>query len=173
MIEKPCDACSGRGFVRRSKRVKVTIPAGIEHGKRVSIPGMGDDGANGGPAGDLYIYVHVRPHAHFERDGNDVYCVIPVSISQATLGTEITVDTMDEKKIKVKVPPSTQNGKILRLRSEGIPFLNSPHRRGDMYIRILVKIPQRLTGKARELLRQFAKIQGEETNPSPVPLSEL
>ncbi len=173
VIERPCGACSGKGFVRQAKRVKVTIPAGMENGKRVSIPGMGDDGLNGGPAGDLYIYVRVRPHAHFERNGNDIYCVIPISIAQAGLGADIMITTLDDKRVKVKIPAGTQNAKILRLRGEGVPFVNSPHRRGDMYIRIQVKIPARMSAKAKDLLKQFAGTQEEDSNPSPVPLSEL
>jgi molecular chaperone DnaJ len=145
----------------------------MDTGKRVTIPGMGDDGAAGGPPGDLYIYVQVQPHPHFQREQDDIYCVIPISITQAALGAEIMVTTIDDKKVKVKVPPGTQNGKVLRLRDEGVPRMGEGGRRGDMYIRILVRIPARLTAKARDLLRELQRVQGEEESPEPVPLAEL
>jgi molecular chaperone DnaJ len=173
IIENPCRACGGTGLVKRRQKIKVTIPAGIEDGRRITIPGQGDAGGNGGPAGDLYVYIRVAPHEYYERDGNDVYCVIPVSITQAALGTEIMVDTLDGEKAKLKIPSGTQNGKVLRLRHEGIPHLHNPDRRGDMYIRILVQIPEKLSGKAKDLLRQLAASQGEDSNPQPVKLSEL
>jgi molecular chaperone DnaJ len=173
VIENPCTNCNGAGVLRKKQKIKVTIPAGIETGKRINIPGQGDSGPNGGPFGDLYVYISVRPHEYFERDGADLYCVIPISITQAALGSEIHVTTLESKKVKVKIPPSTQNGKIFRLRSEGIPHLHNPERRGDLYIKIMVRIPEKLNGKAKSLLKEYAAIQGEEENPEPVPLAEL
>jgi molecular chaperone DnaJ len=173
VIERPCHVCGGKGSVRKPRRVKVAIPPGIDTGKRVTLPGMGDDGAGGGPPGDLYIYVQVQPHPHFQREGDDIYCVIPVSITQAALGAEILVATIDEKKVRVRIPPGTQSGKVLRLRDEGVPRMGEAGRRGDMYIRILVRVPARLTTKARDLLRELQKVQGEEESPDPVPLAEL
>ena len=174
IIERPCSVCAGRGLVSRRRTIKVTIPAGIETGKRISIPGHGDGGINGGPPGDLYVYIRVHPHEYFERNGNDLYCVIPISVSQAALGAEIYVSTLeDSRKVKVKIPPGTQNGKMLRLKAEGVPYLRSPDRRGDLYIRILVEIPTKITGKARSLLRELGQITGENSDPHPVRLSDL
>ena len=173
IIEHPCRTCNGSGLVARMQKIKVSIPPGIESGKRISIPEQGDSGPNGGPTGDLYVYITVRPHKHFERQGNDLYCVIPISVTQAALGAEITVSSLDEKKIKVKVPPSTQNGTTLRVRSEGIPYLHNTNRRGDLYIKILVQIPSKLSARARDLLKELSTIQGEVESPDPVPLSEL
>ncbi len=174
IIEKPCSVCGGRGFVSKKRTIKITIPAGIENGKRINIPGQGDGGLNGGPPGDLYVYIRVQPHEYFERDGNDLYCVIPISITQASLGAEILVSTLDDsRKVKVKIASGTQNGKVLRLKSEGVPYLRSPDRRGDLYIKILVQIPQKVTGKARSLLQELASVTGEQDSPNPVRLSDL
>jgi molecular chaperone DnaJ len=173
VIDHPCRSCGGSGLTRKQQKMNITIPAGIESGKRINISGQGDAGPNGGPAGDLYVYITVSPHEHFERQGNDVYCVVPISFTQATLGADVYVTTLDEKKIKVKVPAGTQNGKILRIKGEGIPHLHDSGRRGDMYIKILVRVPTRLSSRAKVLLKEFSEIMGEVENPEPVPLSEL
>jgi molecular chaperone DnaJ len=174
IIEKPCQACGGRGLVPRRRTIKVTVPAGIQTGKRMNIPGQGDGGTNGGPPGDLYVYIRVLPDEYFERDGNDLYCVIPISVSQAALGAEIYVSTLENsRKVKLKIPPGTQNGKMLRLKNEGVPYLRSPDRRGDLYIKILVEIPTKVSPKARALLQELGSITGEESNPKPVRLSDL
>ncbi|MBN1647682.1 MAG: molecular chaperone DnaJ [Spirochaetales bacterium] len=173
IIDNPCRTCGGTGLAKKSQKIKVTIPPGIESGKRISIPGQGDAGPNGGEPGDLYVYINIKPHKFFERDGNDVYCMIPVSYTQAVLGADIYVTTLDSKKVKLKIPPGTQNGKILRLRNEGIPFLHNQARRGDMYIKIRVEIPGKLNGKAKTLLKELAEAIGETENPEPVPLSEI
>jgi len=172
--EHPCQVCGGRGLAKKSRKLKVTIPPGIEDGKRINLSGQGDGGTGGGPPGDLYIYIHVLPHEYFERDGNDIYCVIPISITQAALGGEILVSTLeDNKKAKLKIPPGTQNGKILRLKSEGVPYLNDPNRRGDLYLKILVQVPTKISGRARALLQELAEVNGENANPTPIKLSDL
>jgi molecular chaperone DnaJ len=174
IIEKLCPECGGRGLVARRRSIRISIPAGIESGKRINIREEGDGGAKGGPPGDLYVYIRVSPHEYFERNGNDLYCVIPISVSQAALGAEIFVSTLENsKKVRVKIPAGTQNGKMLRLRNEGVPELGSPDRRGDLYIKILVEIPTRVSGKARSLLQELSEITGEESNPKPVRLSDL
>lgn len=173
IIENPCRSCGGSGVVKKNQKIKVTIPAGIESGKRISIPGQGDAGPNGGAAGDLYVYINVKPHQFFERDGNDVYCLIPVSFTQAVLGSDIYVNTLDNKKVKLKIPAGTQNGKVLRLRSEGIPFLHNQNRRGDLYIKIRVDIPNKLNSKAKGLLKELSDSLGETETPEPVPLTEI
>jgi len=173
IIEKPCATCRGGGLVRRNRTITVTIPAGIEDGKRLSLAGQGDAGTNGARDGDLYIFMRVQPHELYERDGYDVYCAVPISMTQAALGAEIVVTTLDEKKVRVTVPPGTQNGKILRLRGEGIPELHSPSRRGDLYIKLIVKVPTKMSARAKELLKELSSVSGEEKNPNPIPLSEL
>ena len=173
IIEDPCKVCHGSGLGRKQQKIKVTIPAGIENGKRIAIPGQGDAGANGGRSGDLYVYIKIKPHKHFERDGNNVYCAMPISFTQAALGGEVHVQNLEDKKIKLKIPAGTQTGKMLRLKNEGIPYLQGKGRKGDMYIKIIVETPQRLNPQAKELLKQFASIQGEESSPEPIPLSEL
>ena len=173
MIENPCAGCHGSGLITKKQRIKVTIPAGIESGKRINIPGQGDSGPNGGTPGDLYVDINVLPHRHFERDRNDVYCVVPVSITQAALGTDILVNTLDSKKIKVKIPTGTQNGKMLRVKNEGVPYLHNTSRRGDLYIRIQVTIPTKLSGKEKDLLAKLAELHGEDQSPEPVPLTDL
>lgn len=172
-LENPCDECNGQGVVEKRQRIKVTIPPGVDSGKRISIPGQGDAGAGGGPAGDLYVLIRVQPHEHFQRKGDDLYCAIPISVTQAALGAEVTVPTVEGKRVRLKVPAGTQNGRILRLKGEGVPRLGNSEKRGDMYIELHVTIPSKLSGKAKELLQELAEVQGEETSPHPIPLQEL
>lgn len=173
IIEKPCAECRGAGTVRRTRTLTISIPAGIEDGKRLSVAGQGDAGINGSQDGDLYVFLKVQPHESFERDGRDIYCAVPISITQAALGADIVVPTLDDKTVRVTIPPGTQNGRILRLRGEGIPELHNPGKRGDMYIKIVVRVPTKITPKAKELLKELASVSGEDTSPRPIPLSEL
>jgi molecular chaperone DnaJ len=173
IIEKPCAECRGAGTVRRTRTLTISIPAGIEDGKRLSVSGQGDAGINGSQDGDLYVFLRVQPHESFERDGRDVYCAVPISITQAALGADIVVPTLDDKTVRVSIPSGTQNGRILRLRGEGIPELHNPGKRGDMYIKIVVRVPTKITPKAKELLKELASVSGEDTSPRPIPLSEL
>jgi len=170
IIEKPCGDCGGSGTQKKRQKIMVTIPAGVENGKRVVIPKQGDAGPNGGAAGDLYVFIRIKPHEYFERQGTDLYCAVPVSISQASLGADIHVTTLDSKTIKVKVPPGIQNGKMLRIREEGIP---SGSQRGSLYIKLMVQIPEKLSRRGRELLEEYAKVEGQNDSPAPIPLSQL
>jgi len=170
IIEHPCRECGGTGTQKKRQKIMVTIPAGIEDGKRVVIPHQGDAGPNGGPNGDLYVFIRVKPHDFFERDGLDLYCAVPISITQAALGAELFVATLDGKKIKVKIPAGVQNGKMLRIREEGIP---SGARRGDLYIKLIIQIPTKLSKRGKELLEELSKTEGEIDTPKPIPLSEL
>lgn len=172
IVEKPCTKCGGSGLLKKNQKINVTIPAGVDDGRRIRIPEQGDAGPRGGPPGDLYVVIRIRPHEYFERDGHDVYCVIPITFAQAALGTELHVPTLEEKKVKVKIPAGTQNNKILRLRNEGIPQANTG-RRGDMYIRILVTVPQKLSSREKTLLKELAELEGDNTSPKPVPLADL
>ena len=136
----------------------MTIPPGVEDGKRVSIPGQGDTGPNGGPPGDLYVFIHVRGHEYFERDGADLYCAMPISLTMAALGGEVSFATIEGKTIKVNVPAGVQNGKMLRVREEGVPVPGG--RRGDLYLKILVQVPQKLTKRGTRAPRAAPRGRG-------------
>jgi len=170
IIEKPCIDCGGSGTKNVRKNIMVTIPAGIENGKSILISKQGDAGPNGGPAGDLYVLIRVKPHEYFERQAYDLYCAVPISISQAALGGDIHVTTLDNKTIKVKIPSGIQNGKMLRIRDEGVPMGNN---RGNLYIKLIVQIPEKLTRRGKELLEELAKTEGQNDSPRPIPLSQL
>ena len=171
IIENPCHDCGGTGLQRKRQKILVTIPAGVEDGKRITIPHQGDAGPNGSPPGDLIVFIRVKKHQFFERSGLDLYCAIPISITQAALGSEITVTALDKRQIKIKIPSGTQNGKLLRVRNEGIPAAGS--RKGDLYIKIMVKVPTKLSSRAKALLAEVSKLEGENTSPEPIPLAEL
>ncbi len=171
IIENPCRECSGTGVQKKRQKILVTIPPGVEDGKRINIPRQGDAGQNGGPYGDLFVFIRVKPHTAFERSGADLYCAIPVSMTQAALGSEITVTALDGKHLKLKIPAGTQNGKLLRIRSEGVPVANG--RKGDLYIKIMVQIPEKLSSKAKSLLEEVSRLEGENTSPEPMALSEI
>jgi molecular chaperone DnaJ len=156
VIDKPCKVCAGQGRVRREKTLKVNIPAGVEDGTRIRLSGEGEAGTRGGPAGDLYVFLSVRRHSLFEREGADVHCRVPISMVQATLGSAIEVPTLDGKAARINVPAGAQNGHQFRLRGKGMPVMRSPQR-GDMYIEITVETPTNLTAKQKELLKEFEK----------------
>jgi molecular chaperone DnaJ len=170
IIEKPCPECGGSGTQKKRQKIMVTIPAGVENGKRVVIPRQGDAGPAGGPPGDLYVFIRVKPHEFFERQDEDLYCAVPISITQASLGAEIQVSTLEGKTIKVKIPAGIQNGKMLRIRDEGVPVSG---RRGNLYIKLMIQIPAKLSRRGRELMEELAKTEGEDPAPRPIPLSEL
>ncbi|MDR0444054.1 MAG: molecular chaperone DnaJ [Treponema sp.] len=170
VIENPCKECGGSGTQKKRQKIMVTIPAGIEDGRRVVVRQQGDAGPNGGPAGDLFVFIRVKPHEYFERQDVDLYCAVPISISQASLGADIHVTTLDNKTIKVKVPAGIQNGKMLRIRGEGVP---AGSRQGDLYIKLMIQIPEKLSRRGRELLEELAKIEGQNDSPKPISLSQL
>ncbi|MDY2842884.1 MAG: molecular chaperone DnaJ [Treponema sp.] len=172
VIDKPCPVCRGRGVQEVAKKMTLTIPAGVDDGKRISIPHMGNAGANGGPAGDLIVVLHVSQHEYFERDGEDLYCAIPVTFAQAALGADLNVTSLDGKKIEFKLPSGTTNGKMFRIKGEGVPY-SGGLRKGDLYVKILVQIPTRLTSEQKRLMQQFAEIENATTSPQCVPLSSL
>ncbi|MDR2730387.1 MAG: molecular chaperone DnaJ [Treponema sp.] len=170
IIENPCRDCGGSGLQKKRQKIMVTIPAGVENGRRVVVRQQGDAGPNGGPAGDLYVFIRIKPHEYFERQDYDLYCAVPISMSQAALGADIHVTTLDNKTIKVKVPAGIQNGKMLRIRDEGVPSSVS---RGNLYIKLIVQIPEKLSRRGKELLEELAKIEGQNDSPKPIPLSQL
>ncbi|MDR0998348.1 MAG: molecular chaperone DnaJ [Treponema sp.] len=170
IIEHPCKECGGSGAQKKRQKIMVTIPPGVENGRRLIVSRQGDAGPNGGSPGDLYVFIRVRPHEYFERQDLDLYCAVPISVPQAALGAEIHVSTLDGKTIKVKVPPGIQNGKMLRIRDEGIP---SGSRRGSLFIKFMVQIPAKLSKRGRELMEELSRAEGENESPKPIPLSEL
>lgn len=152
-IEQPCTSCQGRGRRQQQKTLAVKVPAGVDEGDRIRLTGEGEMGQNGGPPGDLYVEIHVRPHAVFERQGADLYCVVPVSFATAALGGSIDVPTLDGE-VTLKIPAETQPGKVLRLRGKGVkPVRGSSV--GDMYCRIDVEVPVSLTAEQKKLLAAF------------------
>jgi len=172
VIEKPCPDCRGKGVQAKSKRVTLTIPAGVDDGKRIVIPHQGDAGENGGPAGDLLVILHVEQHQFFERDGQDLYCAVPVTMVQAAIGATITINSLDDKHIEIKIPAGTPHGKMLRIKGEGVPVTGTT-RKGDLYIKIMVQIPQRMTSQQKALLEEYSKIDNATTSPNLMPLSSL
>jgi molecular chaperone DnaJ len=171
VIEQPCKVCGGSGNQKKRQKIMVTIPPGVENGRRVAIPRQGDTAPNGGSPGDLYVFIRVKPHEYFERQGQDLYCAIPISVTQATLGADIQVTTLDGKTIKVKIPAGIQNGKMLRIREEGIPVSTS--HRGCLYIKLMVKVPEKLSHRGRELMEELSRVEGENEVPKPIPLAEI
>ena len=154
-IDTPCDDCGGAGRVTRERTLSINIPPGVEDGTRIRLSGEGDAGLRGGPAGDLYIFLSVKPHDIFQRDGADLFCRVPVSITTAALGGSFEVPALDGKRARVDIPAGTQSGKQFRLKAKGMPVLRS-HQRGDLYVQALVETPVNLTKRQRELLEEFA-----------------
>ncbi|HKL60004.1 MAG TPA: molecular chaperone DnaJ [Sphaerochaeta sp.] len=171
VIENPCTECHGSGLKRKQQKVKVTIPAGVDNGSRVVLRGMGDAGANGGPSGDLYVYVNVKPHKFFVRQDYDLFCQVPISITQASLGTDLQVATIDGQPIKVTIPSGIQSGKMLRVRGRGVTKLNSTDR-GDMYLKLLVQVPKRMNSKVKKIMQELSDALGENSAPTPVPFED-
>ena len=153
IIKNPCDSCLGQGRVRRSKRLAVKIPAGVDTGDRIRLSGEGESGRNGGPPGDLYVEVHVRAHEIFERDGEHLSCEVPVSFATAVLGGSVDVPTLDGH-VSLKIPSETQSGRVFRLRDKGVKPVRGGAR-GDLFCRVVVETPVKLNGEQRELLRKF------------------
>jgi molecular chaperone DnaJ len=162
-IEQRCGTCHGEGKVRKRRKIKVKIPAGVDTGNRIRIAGAGEMGTKGGPPGDLFIVFAVREHDFFERDGEDVHCQVPLTFVQAALGDEIEVPTIDGK-AKLRIPPGTQSGTVFRLRGQGIPYLNRTNMRGDQHVHVVVVTPTNLNDRQKELLRELAASMGEETH---------
>ncbi len=164
VISDPCPECNGVGRSTEKRTLSVNIPAGIEDGSRIRLASEGEAGLRGGPSGDLYIFLSIRPHEFFQRDGADIFCRVPISMTTASLGGEFQVPTIDGGKTKVKVPEGTQTGKQFRLKGKGMPVLRST-RIGEMYIQVVVETPRNLTRKQRELLEEFEKASSAENNP--------
>lgn len=163
IVTEPCEPCLGTGRVERRKSLQVKVPAGVDDGTRIRVSGEGEAGFRNGPAGDLYIFVHLRPHEIFKRDGTTLYAQAPISITTAALGGEISVPCLDRKGCTIKIPAGTQSGKQLRVRGKGMPALNHGGF-GDLVVQVEVETPVRLSARQRELLEEFQMLEGSENN---------
>ncbi len=163
-IESPCPKCSGSGRVSKERTLSVNIPAGVEDGTRIRLAGEGEAGMRGGPAGDLYIFLSVKPHAFFQRDGADVFCRVPISMTTAALGGHVEVPMVEGGKTRVRVPEGSETGKQFRLKGKGMPVLRSKVT-GDMYIQVEVETPKNLTRRQKELLEEFERESRHDTSP--------
>ncbi len=166
IVKNPCDTCLGQGRVRRSKKLSVKIPAGVDTGDRIRLSGEGEAGRNGGPAGDLYVEVHVRAHEIFERDGEHLSCEVPVSFVTATLGGTVIVPTL-EGQVSLKIPAETQSGRVFRLRDKGVKPVRGGAR-GDLFCKVMVETPVKLSSEQKDLLRKFeASLKSEDGRHTP------
>ncbi|PSH67167.1 molecular chaperone DnaJ [Phyllobacterium sophorae] len=164
IIKDPCPKCSGQGRMTEERALSVNIPAGIEDGTRIRLTGEGEAGLRGGPSGDLYIFLSLKPHEFFQRDGADLYCKVPISMTTAALGGQFEVATLDGTQTRVKIPDGTQNAKQFRLKGKGMPVLRQPAM-GDLYIQIAIETPQNLNKRQRELLEEFDRISSQDNSP--------
>jgi molecular chaperone DnaJ len=164
MISSPCATCHGEGRVKKHKTLSVKIPSGVDSGDRIRLAGEGEAGANGGPAGDLYVVIHLKEHPVFKRDGGDLHCEMPISFASAALGGEVDIPTLDGH-AKIKIPTETQSGQVFRLRGKGIKGVRS-HAPGDLMCHMIVETPVNLSERQRELLREFESLSpGRNNNP--------
>lgn len=170
IVESPCENCGGQGVVEVERRIKIHIPPGVENGQLLRVPGEGEPAyttsgryVKSGARGDLYVVIYVEKHPFFEREGNDLYCEIPISFLQATLGAEVNIPTLSGEEI-LRIPPGTQPGHVFVLKGKGMPDFRNPQKRGRLYVKVQVKIPTHLTQRQRELLEEFARVSGEKLN---------
>jgi molecular chaperone DnaJ len=164
IVKNPCKSCGGAGRVQKDRALNVNIPAGVETGTRIRLSGEGEAGLRGGPSGDLYIFIELEEHPLFQRDGMDLYCRVPVSMTRAALGGEVEVPSIDGGRSRVKVPEGSQSGRQMRLRGKGMPALRGTGM-GDMYIELAVETPVKLNSEQKELLRQFEESCAKSNNP--------
>lgn len=173
-ISNPCGSCRGSGQQQSEQRLNVTVPAGVDSESRIRLEGQGDWGRGSrSRAGDLYIVFLVHPHKHFERHHNDLYCALPLSFTQAALGGNVFLETLDGKQIKLKIPSGFKNGQRMRIRGEGVPLLGNSTRRGDLYVQLVVQTPSKLPGEAKKLLERLGELLKDSESPELIPLKEL
>jgi molecular chaperone DnaJ len=170
VITDPCGKCKGESRVMRERSIEVTVPAGVEDGTRIRYQEQGDSGPRGTQAGDLYVVLHVKPHSFFEREGKDLFCSVPISFSQAALGDEIVIPTLYGEH-KLKIPEATQSGTTFRIRGKGVPAVHSSGK-GDLFVKVRVQTPARLSKRQRELLQELAGATSIENKPEPRSLFE-
>lgn len=162
IVKEKCPTCHGAGQVQRQKKIHIDIPAGVDEGAKLRVAGEGESGVNGGPPGDLFIVIHVQAHEFFEREGNDIYCEVPVTFVQAALGDELEVPTLSGR-VKLKIPAGTQTDTYFRLRNKGVPRLRG-YGQGDQHVKVVVVTPTKLNEKQKQLLKEFADMSGEDTH---------
>jgi molecular chaperone DnaJ len=160
IVTSPCKVCNGSGLTKKKRTITVKIPAGVESGSRLKISGEGEQAPNDGITGDLYVVLHIKKHPNFDRHGNDILSVIDVSYPIVCLGGEIEVPTIYGNKVKMKLPPGTENGQVFRLKGNGIPYLGS-YGKGDQLVKINIQVPKKLSSRQKELLKEFAKLSGD------------
>lgn len=161
IIDTPCNECHGKGIVRETSTIHIKVPPGVEDGSRLRVPGEGDMGKRGGPPGDLYVSINVKPHKLFERHGSDLIYEQPISFVQASLGDEVDIPTLGEEIVSLKIPNGTQSGTSFRIKGKGMPHLRwNGH--GNLYVKVKVVVPKKLNSKQKEILREFADISGKE-----------
>ena len=163
ILERPCKSCHGEGRRERASKIKLRIPAGVDGGSRLRSSGNGEAGLRGGPPGDLYVMLHLKPHEIFQRDGDDLLCEVPVSFVQAALGAEIEVPTL-EGRAMIKIPAGTQSHSTFRVKGKGVKNLQD-HGQGDLHVRVQVEVPTRLTAEQKAKLQEFAELCDEDVNP--------
>jgi len=163
-IESPCVKCGGAGRVKVTKKLKIKVPVGVYDGAQVRVSGEGEAGQQGGPAGDLYVVIALKDHQIFEREGADLYCTMPVTFPQASLGSEVDAPTLDGR-IKIKIPAGTEGGRVFRLRGHGVPDVRNNGQKGDLYVRVQIAVPKKMSTRQAELLREFANETGDEVYP--------
>jgi len=165
IVRNPCKTCKGSGHVQKERTLSVDVPPGVEEGTRIRLSGEGQAGLNGGPSGDLYIFISVAAHPIFQRDGHDLHCRAPISFVKAALGGAIEVPTLDGGRAKITIPDGTQSGHQFRLRAKGMPVLRGGGMAGDLYVEVAVETPSKLSKKQKELLKAFESESGTGTNP--------
>ena len=163
-IKNPCKTCNGQGRVNKERTLSVKIPAGVEEGSRIRLSGEGEAGSRGGPAGDLYVFITIRTHKFFVREGDDIHFNIPIKFTTAALGGEIEIPTIDGSKAKLKITEGTQNGNKFRLKSKGMSVLSSGGRRGDMYVKVKIETPVKLTTEEKDLLKKLDELMKNKKN---------
>jgi molecular chaperone DnaJ len=171
VISDPCGKCKGESRVMKEHQIDVSVPAGVEDGTRIRYQEQGDVGPNGGPPGDLYVVLAVKPHPFFEREGRDLHCSVPISFSQAAMGAEIVIPTLDGGEHKLKIQEGTQSGTTFRVRGKGVPALQSSGK-GDMYVKVRVETPRKLTKRQRELMAELGETFSIDNKPEPRSLFE-
>jgi molecular chaperone DnaJ len=163
VIEKPCKSCEGTGLTEKAAKIKIRVPGGVEDGMRLRSSGNGEGGVRGGPPGDLYVVLHVKEHDIFKRDGEDLYCEVPISYSMAALGGELEVPTLNGNAL-LRIPQGTQSGTVFRLKDKGVKSLDG-HGAGDQHVRVIVEVPTKLNSEQRKKLEEFAQACNEDVFP--------
>ena len=164
IITKPCNNCHGHGQVKEKQHININLPAGVDEGMRLKMGGYGDAGEGGGPAGDLYVFIHLKPHDTLIRDGDDVYINVPITFTEAALGTKKEIPTLLGESCKISIPEGTQSDKILRVRSKGFPNVHGQGK-GDLLVKVIVETPVKLTEKQKQMLKEFNKTETEANHP--------